>query len=119
METVLVAGGMGYIGSHTVVELLENNYEVIIVDNLINSKLEVLDNIEKITGKRPKFYQYDLCNQNDLEQVFKENKIDAVIHFAGLKAVGESVQKPLLYYQNNLVSTLNLLEIMTKYNCKN
>lgn len=103
METVLVAGGMGYIGSHTVVELLENNYEVIIVDNLINSKLEVLDNIEKITGKRPKFYQYDLCNQNDLEQVFGENKIDTVIHFAGLKAVGESVQKPPLYYQNNLV----------------
>ena len=118
MQSILVTGGMGYIGSHTVVELLENNYEVIIVDNLINSKLEVLDNIEKITGKRPKFYQYDLCNQNDLEQVFKENKIDAVIHFAGLKAVGESVQKPLLYYQNNLVSTLNLLEIMTKHNCK-
>ena len=118
MQSILVTGGMGYIGSHTVVELLENNYEVIIVDNLINSKLEVLDNIVKITGKRPKFYQYDLCNQNDLEQVFKENKIDAVIHFAGLKAVGESVQKPLLYYQNNLVSTLNLLEVMTKHNCK-
>ena len=115
---VLVTGGMGYIGSHTVVELLENNYEVVIVDNLVNSKIDVLDKIEKITGKRPKFYQYDLCNYQDLETIFKENKIDVVIHFAGLKAVGESCEKPLLYYQNNLVSTMNLLEIMSKYNCK-
>lgn len=115
---VLVTGGMGYIGSHTVVELLENNYEVIIVDNLVNSKIDVLDKIEKITGKRPKFYQYDLCNYENLESTFKENKIDVVIHFAGLKAVGESCEKPLLYYQNNLVSTMNLLEIMGKYNCK-
>ena len=115
---VLVTGGMGYIGSHTVVELLENNYEVIIVDNLVNSKIDVLDKIEKITGKRPMFYQYDLCNYDDLEKVFKENKIDVVIHFAGLKAVGESCEKPLLYYQNNLISTMNLLDIMAKYNCK-
>ena len=115
---VLVTGGMGYIGSHTVVELLENNYEVVIVDNLVNSKIDVLDKIEKITGKRPKFYQYDLCNHQDLETVFKENKIDVVIHFAGLKAVGESCEKPLLYYQNNLISTMNLLDIMAKYNCK-
>ena len=115
---VLVTGGMGYIGSHTVVELLENNYEVVIVDNLVNSKIDVLDKIEKITGKRPKFYQYDLCNYQDLETGFKENKIDVVIHFAGLKAVGESCEKPLLYYQNNLISTMNLLDIMAKYNCK-
>ena len=115
---VLVTGGMGYIGSHTVVELLENNYEVIIVDNLVNSKIDVLDKIEKITGKRPTFYQYDLCNYQDLENIFKENKIDVVIHFAGLKAVGESCEKPLLYYQNNLISTMNLLDIMAKYNCK-
>ena len=115
---VLVTGGMGYIGSHTVVELLENNYEVVIVDNLVNSKIDVLDKIEKITGKRPIFYQYDLCNYQDLETIFKENKIDVVIHFAGLKAVGESCEKPLLYYQNNLISTMNLLDIMAKYNCK-
>lgn len=115
---VLVTGGMGYIGSHTVVELLENNYEVVIVDNLVNSKIDVLDKIEKITGKRPTFYQYDLCNYQDLENIFKENKIDVVIHFAGLKAVGESCEKPLLYYQNNLISTMNLLDIMAKYNCK-
>ncbi len=115
---VLVTGGMGYIGSHTVVELLENNYEVIIVDNLVNSKIDVLDKIETITGKKPKFYQYDLCNYDDLEKIFKENKIDVVIHFAGLKAVGESCEKPLLYYQNNLVSTMNLLKIMGQYDCK-
>ena len=115
---VLVTGGMGYIGSHTVVELLENNYEVIIVDNLVNSKIDVLDKIEAITGKKPKFYQYDLCNYGDLEKIFKENKIDVVIHFAGLKAVGESCEKPLLYYQNNLVSTMNLLKIMGHYDCK-
>lgn len=115
---VLVTGGMGYIGSHTDVELLENNYEVVIVDNLVNSKIDVLDKIEKITGKRPIFYQYDLCDYQDLETIFKENKIDVVIHFAGLKAVGESCEKPLLYYQNNLISTMNLLDIMAKYNCK-
>lgn len=115
---VLVTGGMGYIGSHTAVELLENNYEVVIVDNLVNSKIDVLDKIEKITGKRPKFYEYDLCNYELLEKAFAENQIDVVIHFAGLKAVGESVQKPVLYYQNNLISTLNLLEIMNKYGCK-
>ena len=109
---------MGYIGSHTVVELLENNYEVVIVDNLVNSKIDVLDKIETITGKRPKFYQYDLCDKELLRKVFKENKIDVVIHFAGLKAVGESCEKPLLYYQNNLISTMNLLDIMAKYNCK-
>lgn len=115
---VLVTGGMGFIGSHTVVELLENNYEVVIVDNLVNSKIDVLDKIEKITGKKPKFYQYDLCDKESVRKIFSENKIDVVIHFAGLKAVGESVQKPILYYQNNLISTLNLLEVMNEYNCK-
>ncbi len=115
---VLVTGGMGYIGSHTVVELLENNYEVIIIDNLVNSKIDVLDKIEKITGKRPDFYPYDLCDKELLKKVFMQHKIEAVIHFAGLKAVGESVQKPLLYYHNNLISTLNLLEVMKEIDCK-
>lgn len=115
---VLVTGGMGYIGSHTVVELLESNYEVVIVDNLVNSKIDVLDKIEKITGIRPKFYQYDVCGKELLTTIFKENKIDVVIHFAGLKAVGESVEKPLLYYQNNLISTMNLLEVMENFDCK-
>lgn len=115
---VLVTGGMGYIGSHTVVELLENNYEVVIVDNLVNSKIDVLDKIEKITGKRPKFYQYDLCDKELVRKIFSENKIDVVIHFAGLKAVGESCEKPILYYQNNLISTLNLLEVMKEFYCK-
>lgn len=115
---VLVTGGMGFIGSHTVVELLENNYEVVIVDNLVNSKIDVLDKIEKITGKRPKFYQYDLCDKELVRKIFSENKIDVVIHFAGLKAVGESCEKPILYYQNNLISTLNLLEVMKEFDCK-
>ena len=115
---ILVTGGMGYIGSHTVVELLENNYEVVIVDNLVNSKVDVLDKIETITGIRPKFYQYDLCDKDLVRQIFSENKIDVVIHFAGLKAVGESCEKPILYYQNNLISTLNLLEVMKEFNCK-
>lgn len=115
---VLVTGGMGYIGSHTVVELLENNYEVVIVDNLVNSKIDVLNKIEKITGKRPKFYQYDLCDKELVRKIFSENKIDVVIHFAGLKAVGESCEKPILYYQNNLISTLNLLEVMKEFDCK-
>lgn len=115
---VLVTGGMGYIGSHTVVELLENNYEVVIVDNLVNSKINVLNKIEKITGNRPKFYQYDLCDKELVRKIFSENKIDVVIHFAGLKAVGESCEKPILYYQNNLISTLNLLEVMKEFDCK-
>ena len=115
---VLVTGGMGYIGSHTVVELIENNYEVVIVDNLVNSKIDVLDKIEKITGVRPKFYEYDLCEKELIRKIFFENKIDVVVHFAGLKAVGESCDKPILYYQNNLISTLNLLEVMKEYDCK-
>lgn len=109
----------GYIGSHTCVELLKKNYELIIVDNLVNSKEDVLDKIEKISGVKPKLYKYDLTKKNEVEEIFKENKIDAVIHFAGLKAVGESVANPLEYYRNNLISTINLLEVMKKYNVKN
>lgn len=115
---ILVTGGLGYIGSHTCVELIKSNYEVIIVDDLSNSKEQVLDRLEQITGKRPKLYKYDLKDKSKLEEIFKENKIDAVIHFAGFKAVGESVQKPLKYYNNNLISTINLLEVMKEYNVK-
>lgn len=115
---ILVTGGLGYIGSHTCVELLEKKYDVIIADDLSNSNLGVLDKIEKITGIRPKFYQYDLTKIENVENIFAENTIDTVIHFAGFKAVGESVRKPVEYYSNNLISTLNLLTIMKKYNVK-
>lgn len=115
---MLVTGGTGYIGSHTAVELLNSNYEIVIVDNLSNSKIEVVDKIKQITGKDFKFYQIDLRDKDKLSNIFKENKIDAVIHFAGLKAVGESVKKPLLYYRNNLDSTLTLCEVMNEYNVK-
>ena len=118
MKTILVTGGTGFIGSHTCVELIKENYNVIVVDNLVNSKIDVLDKIEKITGKRPIFYQYDLCDYQDLETIFKENKIDAVIHYAGYKAVGESVEKPLVYYENNIAGSIVLYEVMSKYNCK-
>lgn len=112
---ILVTGGTGYIGSHTCVELINAGKEVVIVDNLYNSSKEVLNRIEKITGTKPIFYQIDLLDQEGLNQVFSENEIDSVIHFAGLKAVGESVVKPLEYYQNNITGTLNLLESMRKY----
>lgn len=115
---ILVTGGCGYIGSHTCCELLDNNYEVIIADNLCNSKKSIIKDIKKITNKDILFYEVDLCDKESLEKIFIENKIDAVIHFAGLKAVGESVSKPIMYYQNNLISTLNLIEIMSKYDCK-
>ncbi len=113
--TILVTGGTGYIGSHTTVELLKNGYDVVIVDNLCNSKITVLDRIRQITGITPRFYQVDMLDRALLSHVFEENKIDAVIHFAGLKAVGESVQLPLMYYENNLVSTLNLLNCMIEH----
>ena len=116
---IMLTGGLGYIGSHTAVQLLESGYDVIVVDNLSNSDRAVKGKIEKITGKEIKFYEYDLKNLDNLKSVFEENKIDAVIHFAGLKAVGESVEKPLEYYENNLVSTLNLLKVMQEFNVNN
>lgn len=115
---ILVTGGIGYIGSHTCVELLNNNYEVIIVDNLSNSKIDVVKKIEKIANKNVNFYEGDVSNFDMLDNIFSENKIDAVIHFAGFKAVGESVKEPLKYYRNNLDSTITLLEVMNKHNCK-
>ena len=115
---VLVTGGCGYIGSHTVCELLKNNYEIVIIDNFSNSKKDVMTKIETLTGKSAKLYVGDVCDKSLLEEIFSKEKIEAVIHFAGYKAVGESVQKPLMYYENNLISTLYLLEIMNKYNCK-
>lgn len=116
--TVLVTGGAGYIGSHTVVELLKENHEVVIVDDLSNSKEDVIDRIYTITGTRPVFYQMDICCKAGLCNVFADHQIDAVIHFAGYKAVGESVKKPLEYYRNNIDSTLTLLEVMEKFGCK-
>lgn len=116
--SILVTGGTGYIGSHTVVELLNIGEDIIIVDNLCNSKREVIHKIEKITNKKVKFYEVNLLDRENLESVFKENKIESVIHFAGLKAVGESVKKPLDYYYNNITGTLILLNLMQKYNCK-
>lgn len=115
MKSVLVTGGMGYIGSHTVIELIKNDFEPVIVDNLSNSSISVLDRLEKITGTRPKFYKIDLCDKKNLEKVFKKYRFSSVIHFAGFKAVGESVAEPLKYYRNNLNSTLTLLELMNKY----
>ena len=115
---VLVTGGTGYIGSHTIVELISHGYEVVAVDDFSNSKPVVLDNLKEITGKEITFYELDVCDKDKLRRVFEENKIDAVIHFAGYKAVGESVTKPLMYYRNNLDSTLSLLEVMNEYNVK-
>ncbi len=118
MATILVTGGTGYIGSHTCVELLNAGYDVVIMDNLYNSSEEVLKRIEKITGKKAKFYKVDLLDKEGIRTIFKENTIDAVIHFAGYKAVGESVQIPLTYYQNNVAGSLNLYEVMNEYNVK-
>ena len=118
-QTILVTGGTGFIGSHTTVELQQAGYNVVIVDNLSNSKIEVLDGIEKITGVRPAFEQVDLREKDAVEAVFaKYPEIEGVIHFAESKAVGESVEKPLLYYRNNIVSLINILELMPKYNVK-
>ena len=102
---ILVTGGAGYIGSHTVLELLELNKEVIVIDNLSNSSEESLNRVEKLTGKKPVFYNVDLLDKENVRKVFEAHKIDSVIHFAGYKAVGESVQKPMMYYQNNIDST--------------
>ena len=116
---VLVTGGTGYIGSHTCVELIKENNEVVIIDNLCNSKIDSLDKIEKITGVRPKFYEADLLDEAAIDKIFEENEIDAVIHFAGLKAVGESVSMPIYYYHNNITGTLMLCRSMARHGCKN
>lgn len=116
---ILVTGGTGYIGSHTCVELINSGHEVVIIDNLYNSSIDVLDKIEKITGTKPAFYKVDILDRNELEKVFKENIFDACIHFAGLKAVGESVEIPLTYYKNNIAGSINLYELMKEYEVKN
>lgn len=119
MRKILVTGATGFIGSHTIVELINSGYEVIGIDNLYNSDIEVLDKIKQITGKEIKFYKEDLIYGDALRNIFNENKIDGVIHFAAYKAVGESVQKPLKYYYNNLCGTLELLNVMEENNCNN
>ena len=119
MNNILVTGGTGYIGSHTTVELLNKGYDVFIIDNLSNSRKEVLNSIEKITGRMPHFLQLDLCDREKVMAFFENNRIDATIHFAAFKAVGESVEHPLTYYRNNLVSLVNLLEAYEKYNLDN
>ena len=115
---ILVTGGTGFIGSHTCVELLNEGYDIVVIDNLSNSKIEVVDKIKEITNKDFKFYEGDCCDKDVLTKIFKENNIDAVIHFAGYKAVGESVKLPLKYYRNNLDSTITLLEVMSEYSIK-
>ena len=118
-QTILVTGGTGFIGSHTTVELQQAGYSVVIVDNLSNSKAEVIDGIEKITGIRPAFEQVDCCDLSALKNVFRKySDIKGIIHFAASKAVGESVEKPLLYYRNNITSLLNLLELMPEFGVK-
>ena len=112
---ILVTGGLGYIGSHTCVELLKNGERIVVMDNLSNSKIEMSDKIKQIAGKGFAFYKTDLLDKDAMRKIFKENKIRAVIHFAGLKAVGESVEKPIEYYKNNVVGTLNLLEVMREF----
>ncbi|MED2972877.1 UDP-glucose 4-epimerase GalE [Fictibacillus sp. B-59209] len=116
--SILVTGGAGYIGSHTCVELLNAGYEVVVVDNLSNSHMESLNRVQEITGKSLKFEQVDILDRNELERVFTENEIEAVIHFAGLKAVGESVAKPLYYYHNNVTGTVVLCEVMQQFGVK-
>ena len=116
--SVLVTGGAGYIGSHTCVEMLDAGYDVVVVDNLDNSSKESLNRVEKITGKKVKFYENDVRDKQGLRKIFSENKIEAVIHFAGLKAVGESVKKPMMYYSNNIDSTLVLIDVMNEFGVK-
>ena len=117
---ILVTGGAGYIGSHTVIELLAENYDVVVFDNFYNSSKKAIERVKEISGKDFPFYEADMLKKEDMEKIFSEHPdISAVIHFAGLKAVGESVQKPLLYYHDNMVGTLNILDCMKKYGCKN
>ena len=117
--SILVTGGAGFIGSHTCVELLEAGYEVVVVDNLYNASRKSMDRIEQITGKKPTFYEADILDREALNQIFEKEQIDSVIHFAGLKAVGESVAKPIEYYYNNIAGTLVLCDVMRKHNVKN
>ena len=114
---ILVTGGLGFIGSHTVVELLDAGYEVVVVDNLYNASIDVFDKIVQITGKKFSFYEEDVCDEEKLEEIFTKEKPDAVMHFAGYKAVGESVAKPIMYYENNLLSTLKLCDVMLRHQC--
>ena len=118
MGSILVSGGTGFIGSHTCVELIEAGYDIVVFDNLSNSKLESLNRVEQICGVRPRFYEADMLDREALEQIFSQESIDAVIHFAGYKAVGESVAKPWEYYHNNIAGTLTLLDVMRKHGCK-
>lgn len=115
---ILVTGAAGFIGSHTCVELINSGYDIVGIDNFVNSKPDAIDNIEKITGKRIAFYEGDVCDEALLRKILTEHKITAAIHFAGLKAVGESVAKPLMYYQNNLLSTIVLAKVMNEFGCK-
>ena len=113
--SILVTGGAGYIGSHTCVELLNAGYDVVVADNLYNSSKKAVDRVEQITGKKLKFYEVDLLDQPKVKEIFDKEEIEAVIHFAGLKAVGESVQKPLEYYTNNISGTLAMCDLMSKH----
>ncbi len=115
---ILVTGGAGYIGSHTCVELLNAGYDVVVIDNLYNASEKAIERIKEITGKDVTFYETDILDKEAMDKIFAEEKPDCVIHFAGLKAVGESVVKPLEYYQNNITGTLNLCEVMRKNGCK-
>ena len=117
--SILVTGGAGYIGSHTCIELLQSGYDVVVVDNLINSSKESLERVEEITSKQIKFYEADLLDKPALENIFASEKIEAVVHFAALKAVGESIQIPLRYYENNVIGTMHLLELMEKFEVNN
>lgn len=116
---ILLTGGAGFIGSHTIVELYNAGHDVVVVDNLCNSKAEVMDKVKEITGRAVPFYEADVRDKSAMNKIFDENKIDAVIHFAGLKAVGESVAKPLEYYENNMGNTFTLIEVMRQHGCKN
>lgn len=119
MKKILVTGGLGFIGSHTCVELIASGYELVVLDNLSNSQVDVLDKIQKISGTKPTFYHCDVLDVPGMEDIFtKEKNIEAIIHFAALKAVGESVEKPLEYYENNVTGTLNILKVMKKFGCK-
>ncbi len=115
---ILITGGAGFIGSHTCIEMLNAGKDVVVIDNLDNSSSVSLERVEKITGKKVRFYENDVCDKSALRKIFKEENIEAVIHFAGLKAVGESVREPIRYYQNNLESTISLIEVMTEFNVK-